>query len=134
MITKVLLIDDDPDEHEIFSLALKKHNSKITCVSINGRIEDLLLINFIPDVVFLDMNMPQTDGLVWLHKLKETPEFRDIPVYIYSTATYSHREREAFKLGASKWITKPKSMTGYAQLFEELFPQNIVIPTHKEST
>jgi hypothetical protein len=32
MITKVLLIDDDPDGHEIFSPALKKYSSKITCV------------------------------------------------------------------------------------------------------
>src|SRR3954462_318894 len=98
MITRVLLIDDDPDEHEIFSLALKKYNSKITCVSVNGCIEDLLLINFLPDVVFLDMNMPQTDGLAWLRKIKERPEFKDIPVYMYSTAAYSRREPEAFKL------------------------------------
>jgi CheY-like chemotaxis protein len=121
MITKVLLIDDDPDEHEIFSHALKKYNSGIICVSINGRIEDLLLINFLPDVIFLDMNMPQADGFAWLRKIKETLKFKDVPVYIYSTASYSHREREAFELGALKWITKPKSITGYAQLFEELF-------------
>jgi len=123
MITKVLLIDDDPDEHEIFSIALKRHNSKITCVSINGRIEDLVLINFLPEVIFLDMNMPETDGFGWLRKIKETLQFKDIPVFIYSTASYTRREREAFELGAEKWITKPKSMTGYSQLFKELFGQ-----------
>jgi CheY-like chemotaxis protein len=123
MITRVLLIDDDPDEHEIFSLALKKYNSKITCVSVNGCIESLFFINFLPDVIFLDMNMSPTDGLTCLRKIKQTLKFKDIPVYIYSTATYSHREREAFQSGALKWITKPKSMTSYAQLFEELFSQ-----------
>jgi CheY-like chemotaxis protein len=123
MITKVLLIDDDPDEYEIFSHALEKYNSKITCVSFNGGIESLFLINFLPDVVFLDMNMPQADSLVWLRKIKETQKFKDVPVYIYSTASHSYREREAFKLGALKWITKPKNIIGYVQLFQELFPQ-----------
>jgi len=46
MITKVLLIDDDPDEHEIFSHALKKYNSKITCVTLNGLESRFLLIFF----------------------------------------------------------------------------------------
>jgi CheY-like chemotaxis protein len=127
MISRVLLIDDDPDEHEIFSLALKKYNSKITCVSVNGCIESLFLINFLPDVIFLDMNMPQTDGMICLRSIKESLKFRDIPVYIYSTATYSHRERQAFNLGALKWITKPKSMIGYSQLFEELFQEENLI-------
>jgi CheY-like chemotaxis protein len=121
MITNVLLIDDDPDEHEIFSFALKKYDSKITCFSIDGRIEDLLLINFLPDVIFLDMNMPETDGFGWLRKIKKTPKFAHIPLYVYSTASYSHREREAFELGALKWVTKPKSMIGYSQFFTELF-------------
>jgi len=122
MITKVLLIDDDPDEHEIFSSALKQYNSKIICVSVNGCVESLFLTNFLPDIVFLDMNMPQTDGLVCLRKIKETRKFKDVPVYMYSTAKYTHREHEAFDLGAVKWITKPKSMIGYTQLFGELFP------------
>ena len=124
MITKVLLIDDDPDEHEIFSHALKKYNSKITCVTLNG-LESLFLINFLPDIVFLDMNMPQTDGLACLRKLKETSKFKHIPVYMYSTAAFNHREREAFELGALKWITKPKSMTGYENSLKNCFRKKI---------
>jgi CheY-like chemotaxis protein len=121
MITKVLLIDDDIDEHEIFSLALKKHDSRITFVSVNS-LESFFRINFLPDVILLGMNIPQTDGMTCLREIKETIKFQDIPVYIYSTAAYCHREREAFELGALRWITKPKSMSGYSQLFEELFP------------
>jgi CheY-like chemotaxis protein len=123
MITKVLLIDDDPDEHELFSHALRKYSSKITCVSVYGCIDSLFLINFLPDVIFLDMNMPQTDGLGCLQKIKETLEFKDVPVYMYSTAAFSHKEHEAFALGALKWITKPKNIEGYSLLFEDLFPQ-----------
>jgi CheY-like chemotaxis protein len=122
MVTKVLLIDDDPDEHEIFSYALKKYDSKITCISING-MESLSLINFLPDVVFVDMNMPEADGIDCLRKMKETTKFKEVPVYIYSTASYNCREREAFALGASRWIRKPKSIIAYSQMFEELFPQ-----------
>jgi DNA-binding response OmpR family regulator len=122
MITQVLLIDDDPDEHEIFAHELKKYDSKITCVSLND-LESLSLINFLPDVVFLDMNMPKTECLNCLRIIKETLRFKDVPVYMYSTATYTHKQCEAFELGALKWITKPKTVTGYSQLFEELFPK-----------
>jgi CheY-like chemotaxis protein len=122
MINKVLLIDDDPDEHEIFSHALRKFHSKITCVAVDC-VESLFLINFLPDVVFLDMNMPKTDGLSCLRKIKETVKFKDIPIYMYSTAAYTHKQYEAFELGALKWLTKPKSVIGYSQLFEQLFLQ-----------
>jgi CheY-like chemotaxis protein len=121
MITKVLLVDDDPDEHEFFSFALKKHDSRITCVSVKC-LESFFLIDFVPDVIFLDMNIPQTDGIVCLRKIKETIKFKDIPVYMYSTASGILRKHEAFELGALRWITKPKTIIGYSQLFEELFP------------
>src|SRR4051812_4228294 len=103
MITKVLLIDD-LDEHEIFSHALRQHDRKISCVAL-ACIESLVAINFLPDVIFLDMNMPKEDGLACLRKLKETEKLKEVPVYMYSTAAFNHREREAFQLGALKWIT-----------------------------
>ena len=121
MITKVLLVDDDPEEHELFSSALKKYDSRITCVSVKS-LESFFHINFVPDVIFLDMNMPQTDGIVCLRKIKETIKFKDIPVYLYSTASHTHRKNESSELGALRWITKPKNIIGYSQLFEELFP------------
>jgi len=121
MITKVLLIDDDPEEHEIFSSALRQYNSKMICISVNSLADNIVLANFLPDVIFLDMNMPQVDGLACLRKIKETLTFKDVPVYMYSTAKYTNREHEAFELGAVKWITKPQSIIGYSKLFEELF-------------
>jgi len=124
MITRILLIDDDPDEHEIFSLALKEYDSKITCVCANGCMETLFL-NFLPDVIFLDMNMPHTNGLACLRKIKETLRFKDVPVYMFSVAAYTDREQEVFELGALKWITKPKNITEYIRLFEELFVSNL---------
>jgi CheY-like chemotaxis protein len=71
------------------------------------------------------MNMPKEDGLACLRKLKETEKLKKVPVYMYTTAAFNHREREAFQLGALRWITKPKNMEGYSQLFEELLPQNV---------
>ena len=96
---RVLLIDDDVDEHEMFSLALRNYNRNIVCITANSWGESSsLLKNFHPDVIFLDMNMPETNGIDSLKKIKEIPDLKSTRVYMYSTASYTPEEKEAVML------------------------------------
>jgi len=125
MIIRVLLIDDDVDEHEVFSSALKNYSSNIICITANSWAEsDTLLKHFRPDVVFIDMNMPITNGINSLKKIREIPDLKNARLYIYSTGLYTTRdEKEALQLGALGWIKKSSKgdVKGYAMLFKKLF-------------
>jgi CheY-like chemotaxis protein len=124
MIPRVLLIDDDVDEHEIFTSALKNYNSNIICLTANSWAEsDTLLKHFRPDVVFIDMNMPITNGIDSLKKIKEIPGLKNARLYVYSAGLYPREKKEALELGALGWIKKPSDVNGYTILFEELFEQ-----------
>jgi CheY-like chemotaxis protein len=122
MTTRVLLIDDDVDEHEVFSSALKNYNKNIICITANSWAEsDTLLKYFRPDVVFIDMNMPITNGIDSLKKIKEIPDLKNARLYVYSAGLYAAHEKEALQLGALGWIKKPSDVKGYEMLFKKLF-------------
>ena len=113
MITRVLLIDDDRDEHEIFSHALNRYNNNLSCVTAISCTEGFFLAKEQkPDVIFLDMNMPNTNGTVCLRKLRTAEFLKNIPIYIYSAATYSEKEKIVFDIGAKDWIKKPGTFEG----------------------
>jgi CheY-like chemotaxis protein len=87
---KIIFVDDDEDDHFFFEKALDEIAipTHLTCF-ING--EDLMqflsknTLN-LPDIIFLDMNMPRKNGLDCLIEIKQNKKLRHIPVIIYSTA------------------------------------------------
>ena len=110
MINKVLLADDDCDDAEVFREALSKVCPKAQFVRVeNGRKLFQLLEQStdFPDLIFLDLNMPELNGWQCLAKLKNASEFSEIPVVMYTTSS-NPRDREiAQDLNAHGLITKP---------------------------
>ena len=68
-----------------------------------------LLENVIPDLILLDIEMPEMDGYEAIKKLKSEPRFADIPVIFLTAKDDNDSEMEGFDLGAADYITKPFS-------------------------
>jgi CheY-like chemotaxis protein len=62
------------------------------------------------DLIITDLNMPDMDGFEFIRNLRETPEYRDIPVIILSSMTDRQNKDLAFKLGAYSYLEKPFSI------------------------
>ena len=111
---KVFLIDDDFDDQEFFSLALKKMDETNECVFAKDGELGLQMIrsdeNFQPDYVFIDYNMPRMNGLECLVELKKMDRFRDTPVYMYSTTDNPTTMDESKKLGATGFIVNASGL------------------------
>ena len=106
-VKKVLLIDDEKDIRTVADISLWRiGNFDVTLVE-NGK-EGLSAAAAIrPDVILLDMMMPEMDGITVLKKLKENPETRDIPV-IFMTARVRDKEKAEYAAhGAKGIIDKP---------------------------
>ncbi|HEX8517362.1 MAG TPA: response regulator [Bacteroidia bacterium] len=107
------LIDDDPDDREIFCMALADLKSKVNCVHVNDgaealeRLQDLANI---PDYIFIDMNMPRMNGKDCLVEIKKLVHMQGIPVYMYSTSADPEAVAETHRLGAAGFIVKPTSV------------------------
>ena len=108
---KILLADDDRDDSEMFCEAVSEVDPTVICfVATHGK-EVLKKLDDgtfdIPDVIFLDLNMPQMNGWDCLKALKTHRTYQKIPVIIYSTSSAERDIQKARELGATYFLTKP---------------------------
>ncbi len=105
------LIDDDEDDREIFLLALEKANVNFSCSAAKSGPVALDMLNtdtgFIPDFIFVDLNMPLMHGKECLQQIKSMPRFANTSVIIYTTSSYDKDVEETRRLGASHFLVKP---------------------------
>lgn len=118
---RISLVDDDPDEKDFFQIALDYLG--IDCqFSFFQRADDFFTyINdagqLLPDIVFVDMNMPQISGREMIEQLRENEKFNQIQAVIY-TAHISEKDKQAMmSLGTFEFFIKP---TEFSELTEML--------------
>jgi CheY-like chemotaxis protein len=121
---KIVVVDDDPDDIDLFKEAISETGSSYKCyVANNGK--DLLL-QFAsgsiddPDIIFLDVNMPEMNGWECLMKLKGDRKLRDIPVLMYSTSSALRDAEKALQLGALGFYEKPHTYTHLRDFLRQL--------------
>jgi CheY-like chemotaxis protein len=113
MIKKILLVDDDEDELELFMQSLENVPGAFSCTQANSGQHALQLLDDIqPDFIFMDFNLPGMNGLELLSAIKTNKHIQHIPVYLYSTTINPETERIAQQRGVSGCIEKPGSISG----------------------
>lgn len=122
-LPNILLIDDDADDQEIFLSALAFIDNSIRCsLAANGQegIQHLAASESLPDIIFLDLNMPVMNGMQFLQELKGSHRARHVPVVIYSTASDQQTIRQALELGAFQFYTKPEKFSELVSMLHSL--------------
>lgn len=102
----VLLVDDDSVNLTVFGQCLMPDYSVLAATS-GSRALEIAHANPKPDLILLDIMMPNMDGYEVMGKLKESPETRDIPVIFVTALTSDLDESRGFALGAVDYIYKP---------------------------
>jgi CheY-like chemotaxis protein len=121
----LLLIDDDMDDHAIFSMALSETSESIAFdEAYNGTDALQKLSNGMtsPNVIFLDVNMPVLNGFDTLKELKTNQRLKHIPVVMYSTSNEPHYQPKAKALGAMDYIKKPSSLRELCEFLKTILP------------
>jgi DNA-binding response OmpR family regulator len=107
MKKRILICDDDADTREVISLIITKHGYEVEHAE-NGRLLIERAITFKPDLIFLDIMMPDIAGKEARRLLKELPETTNIPVLILSAL--NNGEQIASEIGAEGYVAKPFDM------------------------
>ena len=107
----LLLADDDIDDCIFFEDALKELPISATLSTVNNGIQ---LMNYLlaksddlPDVLFLDLNMPRKNGIECLTEIKMIDKLKDLPVIIFSTSFNTEVVDLFYQKGAHYYIRKP---------------------------
>ncbi len=123
-IKHVFLVDDDEDDQLFFVEAMQEIDPSIHCsIAENGRkaLNRLKAIVELPDIIFLDINMPELNGFDCLKELKKCPRLHTIPVIMLSTSVSFKDISYSEELGATLFFTKPSSYTKLCELLKKVF-------------
>ncbi|RYC04146.1 response regulator [Nocardioides zhouii] len=105
-MTFVLVVDDDPAMRRTLSINLRARDYDVETAG-DGRSALQIVDERMPDVVLLDLGLPDLDGIAVLTQLRS---FTQVPVIVVSARTESDDKVEALDLGADDFITKPFSI------------------------
>lgn len=104
---KLLLADDEPDMLRFLKSQLEKHYEIIEAVDGNQAVAKAR--QFLPDLMLLDMMMPEKDGISACRELKEITSTQSIPIILLTARADDATKLEALNAGASDFLTKPFS-------------------------
>lgn len=102
----ILVVDDAPDNLRLLVKLLKQRNYGVRPVP-NGALALRAAAEDPPDLVLLDVNMPEMDGYEVCRRLKADPDLRDVPVIFLSAALEPLDKVRAFGAGGVDYVTKP---------------------------
>lgn len=119
-----LLIDDDLDDHEIFTMALEDLPLPVKLISEFNPVSALLRLSRreeAPDIIFLDLNMPRMNGKQCLEEIRKFPHLRDVPVIIYSTSSEIRDLIDTRELGATAYVVKSSRIADLTSVLNDFF-------------
>ncbi len=103
---KVLLIDDEPDITELIKFHLDNNNYNVKIAS-NGIEGIKIALSFNPDLILLDVMMPEMDGVEVCQQLKDNPITKNILICFLSARSEDYTQIAGFEAGADDYVTKP---------------------------
>jgi PleD family two-component response regulator len=103
---QILLVDDLPDNLKILRNMLSKQNYEIR-MAVNGNIAIASVQEEPPDLILLDIRMPDMDGYEVCRRFKADETLKDIPVIFISALSEPIEKVKAFEAGGVDYITKP---------------------------
>jgi CheY-like chemotaxis protein len=113
---KVLCIDDDPVVARSIAVRLQPYGIKVKGAD-NGTQGYLMAVTDQPDLILLDLKMPNGEGNYVLSKLKDNKHTKEIPVIILTMESHPGMRRQMFSMGAAAFLTKP---VRWPELFAEM--------------
>jgi CheY-like chemotaxis protein len=132
----ILLADDDAGSREIFIEAMEQIAPHIkVSVAVNGqKLMNALLAqtDVLPDIIFLDLNMPLKNGKECLIEIRNNYKLKDIPIIIYSTSSHDDHIEETFVGGANFYMIKPDSFNDLKVITKNILSLDWVKPIWPE--
>ena len=124
----ICLADDDEDDRLFFTDAFDelKINTKVS--TFNDGVELMDYLNHedsvLPNILFLDLNMPKKNGVECLLEIKKNEKLSDIAIAIYSTSSSEEHIEETFINGANIYIKKPNDFEDLKKILSEVVTIN----------
>lgn len=123
-IIRLLLIDDDDDDHILFNEAVRCMGRKVDCKYAYSAAEGLKMLEMpeheLPQIIFLDLNMPFTSGNQCLQRIRSQANLNQISVVVYSTSLDERMANILYNNGANYYVCKPNDFTDIKKVLGQI--------------
>ena len=126
-INTVLLAEDDEDDVHLFKTVLAELNQDIlVTVTTDGNLLMAFLnqASTLPEMIFLDLNMPYKNGFECLSEIRGNEKWNSIKIFVLSTSTRPQHIEDSYKGGADLYLAKPTSYTQFKNMIEKCLVNN----------
>jgi CheY-like chemotaxis protein len=108
-VKTIMMAEDDSEDVDLFKDALTDLEFDISLtVAVNGKelMKQLEQTEVLPEIIFLDLNMPLKNGMVCLEEIRANQRWKDIKVIILSTSSHQDQMKDAYDKGADFYMVK----------------------------
>ena len=117
-MARILIIEDHAPDVYLVKEALRASGVPFELTQLNdGNAARVYLIEAtsggIPDLIFLDLNLPKANGLELLRMIRSWPHLAHVPVALLTSSSAPQDKENAYRLGANLFITKPSGLSEF---------------------
>jgi CheY-like chemotaxis protein len=123
--TVILIVEDDPDQAALAELRLTMAGYQVRCVDRAKELSRYLREQQRPDLMLLDVMLPDGNGFDILAQLRGRPEFATLPIVLFTAKADPKDIRNGLALGADGYITKPYSKSQLAEVIGRVLKQPV---------
>ncbi len=116
----VLVVDDDPELCELVHLLLSRIGIKTTAAYTATTAAKILKADPLPDLMILDLMLPDVDGLAFLAQMRARAQFDNLPVLVLSATVDPDLIKQALDAGADRYLTKPYLANNLVSAIQDL--------------
>lgn len=118
----ILVVEDNMDNFELVRFVLEQAGYDVL-LAMNGREGVSAARLQKPDLILMDLSMPEMDGWTAAEKLKEDPATRSIPLYAITAHTLPRDRYRALQAGCDGYISKPIHVESFLEMINKAFDQ-----------
>ena len=119
---RILIVEDNMDNYELVRFILERAGYDVF-LAVNGRDGVAAARLQKPDLILMDLTMPEMDGWLAAEKLKADETTRTIPLYALTAHTLPSERKRALEAGCDGYVSKPIHMAGFLDVIDRAFDQ-----------
>jgi two-component system, cell cycle response regulator DivK len=116
----ILVVEDNMDNYELVRFVLERAGYDVF-LAVNGRDGVAAARLQKPDLILMDLSMPEMDGWVATEKIKADETTRDIPLYVLTAHTLPRDRFRALQAGCDGYVSKPIHVESFLVMIDEAF-------------
>src|SRR5512134_3537620 len=120
---RILVVEDNMDNYELVRFILERAGYDVF-LAVNGRDGVAAARLQKPDLILMDLGMPEMDGWVATQKLKADETTKSIPLYALTVHTLPNERKRAMEAGCDGYISKPIYIDGFLDMIAGVFSKN----------